>query len=714
MFSGGVRASSSITSNVPVRAVSISYSCVYEPAPACFQAALPFDTAAFWPPLALAPSSLAFTWQQGDSTVPAARIVSVSGHSTSASVTAAVSTSAGGAWLSATSATPGGFSVLVDPSQLGIGTYQGSVAVKQGYGPTATLPVSLTVTDAAVPMISASPAALNFTAPAFNAAPYSQSISLASSAPAAFSLTLQPGTWLKVSPMSGTTPATLTVTWDPAVTSQIYYQQRSSAASISVFGPGNAIAIPATFNVTGVQTFQTFLGESGTGPNGLLFSAQAGSQPQTQTIYVDPAGAISAEVDRPWMSAVAGSQTVSVTVDPVGLGDGVYPGTVTISEPGLASKAVPVTLGVWTTPPPLTITTSSFQFVEIVGEAMDSYQAAVVDSGGIPVPLTILLGASWLWVVDHYNAPTPAPIAVVVQNVPGPPGQYDGSFTIQSPGQSLYVPVTLLVEPGPVAPPVVSQVVNAASGTAGSLSPGEILTVRGYAAGAAAPTGLKLDASGMLAKNLNGLQVTFDGKPAPLLYTSANQTNLIVPYEIAGQTSTVLQVVYATAAGTLQTASWDLPVAPAAPGVFTLDATGTGQAAALNQDGSVNGAANPALRGSVVSIYATGEGQTRPAGQTGSVTQSATNAPVLPVTAKIGGLDARVQYAGSAPGEVAGLLQVNIVIPQRISPGPAAPVTLTIGGIASQAGVTIAVNQSDAEPANRTDSVAPTPPPKPR
>jgi uncharacterized protein (TIGR03437 family) len=498
--------------------------------------------------------------------------------------------------------------------------------------------------------------------------------------------------------MSGMTPATLLVTWDPAVTSQIYYQVRSTPASILISALGNAITVPATFNVTGVQTFQTFLGESGTGPNGLVFSAQLGSPSQTQTINVDPAGAISAMADQPWMSVEApttgtsANQTVVVTVNPAGLAAGVYKGTVTIGEAGLASIAVPVTLGVWSSAPPLTITTGSFTFVQTVGEPRPANQTAEVDSGGVPVPLTILIGASWLFVLDRYNAPTPAPIEVVVTNAPGLPGKYDGSFTIQSPGGSVYVPVTLLVEPGPFAPAVLSQVVNAASGIAGGVSPGEILTIRGYSAGAAAVSGLKLDASGMVVSSLNGLQVTFDGKAAPLIYTSANQTNLIVPYEVAVKTSTVMQVVYAAPTGALQTAAWVLPVVGSAPGVFTLDATGTGQAAVLNQDGSVNSATNPAARGSVISIYATGEGQTSPAGVTGSVTQSNTTTPLLPVTAKIGGIGATVQYAGSAPGEVAGLLQVNAVIPQGISPGSAVPVTVSVGGIASQARVTIAVN----------------------
>jgi uncharacterized protein (TIGR03437 family) len=493
--------------------------------------------------------------------------------------------------------------------------------------------------------------------------------------------------------MSGTTPATLSVTWDPAVTSQIYYQQLSTSASLSISGLANSITIPATFNVIGVQTFETYLGASGTGPNGLVFSAQTGSPSQTQMIDVYPAGAISATADQPWMSLAApptGVGTV-VTVNPAGLGAGVYHGTVTIAEPGLASIAVPVTLGVWSTAPPLTVTPGNFDFVFTVGGPEIPYQRAQVDSGGVPIAFTIQPGASWLSVVDQYSALAPAPIELGVANLPASPGEYAGSFTVQSPDGSVYVPVTLLVEPGPVAPPVLSQVVSAASGIAGGVSPGEILSVRGYGAGAAAVGGLTLDASGLVVSNLNGLQVTFDGKAAPLIYTSANQTNLIVPYEVAGETSTVMQVAYAAATGRLQTAAWALPVAGSAPGVFTLDATGTGAGAVVNQDGSVNSAANPAARGSVISIYATGEGQTSPAGVTGSVTQSNTKAPLLPVTVKIGGIGATVQYAGSAPDEVAGVLQVNAVVPQGVAPGSAVPVTVSVGGIASQAGAMIGV-----------------------
>jgi uncharacterized protein (TIGR03437 family) len=693
IFDGSDQSEFFMNSNLPVRVVAMNFCSASVALPVCLLPPSPFDANTILGAPVITPSSLAFSWQIGTS-APAARTVSLSGSLTSEAITTAAVTS-GQSWLSVSpEGTPAStLSVSVNTSQLAVGTYQGSIMVNESYAPPATLPVSLTVSAASVPIISANPTTLSFTAPAFNAPPYSQTISVTSnSGPAAFSVALPPGSWLQVSPLSGTTPATLAVTWNPAVTSQIYYQQRSTPASISISGPGNAITVPAMFNVTGVQTFQTYLGASGMGPNGLVYSAQTGSSSQTQTINVDPAGAVSATADQSWVSVAAASQTVNVTVNPAGLAAGVYNGTVTIAEPGLASIAVPVTLSVWSSAPPLTITPGSFTFVQVVGEPSPAFQIAEADSGGVPVPLTILNDTNWLTVVDQYSAPAPVALEVAAAvRAPELPGQYAGSFTIQSPGGAAYVPVTLLVEPGPVALPVLSQVVNAASGIAGGVSPGELLSIRGYGSGAAAVSGLTLDASGMVVTSLNALQVTFDGQAAPLIYTSANQTNLIAPYEVAGKTSTVMQMVYAAAAGTLQTAAWVLPVVGSAPGVFTLDATGTGQAAVVNQDGTINSAANPADRGSVISIYATGEGQTSPAGVTGSVTQSNTKTPLLPVTATIGGIGATVQYAGSAPDEVAGLLQVNAVVPQGVGPGSSAPVVVSVGGIATQASVTIAV-----------------------
>jgi uncharacterized protein (TIGR03437 family) len=92
-----------------------------------------------------------------------------------------------------------------------------------------------------------------------------------------------------------------------------------------------------------------------------------------------------------------------------------------------------------------------------------------------------------------------------------------------------------------------------------------------------------------------------------------------------------------------------------------------------------------------VVLFATGEGQTTPAGIDGQLAISTFPKPVLPVSVTIGGQPATLAYFGAAPDETAGLLQLNVVVPQNIAPGNAA-VVLTVGSASSQAGVTIAVN----------------------
>ena len=98
-----------------------------------------------------------------------------------------------------------------------------------------------------------------------------------------------------------------------------------------------------------------------------------------------------------------------------------------------------------------------------------------------------------------------------------------------------------------------------------------------------------------------------------------------------------------------------------------------------------------AVRGSVIQIFATGEGQTSPAGRTGAVTGSSGGAPVLHVMVTVGGIEAPLQFAGAAPYAVAGLFQVNAVVPQGAPSGSAVPIVLSVGGVPSPSGVTIAV-----------------------
>jgi len=92
----------------------------------------------------------------------------------------------------------------------------------------------------------------------------------------------------------------------------------------------------------------------------------------------------------------------------------------------------------------------------------------------------------------------------------------------------------------------------------------------------------------------------------------------------------------------------------------------------------------------VIQIYATGGGQTSPAAVTSSLAKVAAQL-VLPVTVAIGGVNAQVLCAGSAPGEVEEVVQVNVVIPPSVTPGAASPVLINVGRVTSQIGETLAV-----------------------
>jgi len=133
-----------------------------------------------------------------------------------------------------------------------------------------------------------------------------------------------------------------------------------------------------------------------------------------------------------------------------------------------------------------------------------------------------------------------------------------------------------------------------------------------------------------------------------------------------------------------------VPVSEAAPALFT-HSGGTGQGAILNEDATLNSSVNPALRGSIVSLFATGEGQRTPPGITGELAAAPYPAPLLPVEVRIGGLLADAVFIGGAP-LTAGLLQMNVRVPQGVTPGGAVPVSLVVGSVASPSGITIAVN----------------------
>jgi uncharacterized protein (TIGR03437 family) len=145
-------------------------------------------------------------------------------------------------------------------------------------------------------------------------------------------------------------------------------------------------------------------------------------------------------------------------------------------------------------------------------------------------------------------------------------------------------------------------IVNAASYFGGGVAPGEFVAIFGSGLGPATPVGLQLDSRGYVSNALAGVQVTFDGVPAPIILVSAKQVNVVVPYAVSGNAATQLQVSYAGQKSNVVT----IPVTTSVPGIFTANSSGSGQGAIVNQNGTVNSVLNPAAVGSFVFVYGTG------------------------------------------------------------------------------------------------------------
>jgi uncharacterized protein (TIGR03437 family) len=261
------------------------------------------------------------------------------------------------------------------------------------------------------------------------------------------------------------------------------------------------------------------------------------------------------------------------------------------------------------------------------------------------------------------------------------------SLTATFPAYSMTLLVIPLAQSAMKVPqPAISAVESAASYDSSGVSPGEIVAIYGQGLGPA-DGALAQPAGGLWGTSFDGVQVFFNGYPAPIYYVSQTQVNAIVPYEIAAQGSVNAVVVYQGNAS----APKQVAVAASKTAIFTGDSSGHGQGAILNQDFSLNGPANPAPRGQYVFIYGTGEGLTTPPGVDGRISGTPLPSVSLNCSASIGGQATTTNYCGEAPGATAGLVQVNALIPESVTPGSAVPVSIGIGGVTSQAGVTVAV-----------------------
>jgi uncharacterized protein (TIGR03437 family) len=184
---------------------------------------------------------------------------------------------------------------------------------------------------------------------------------------------------------------------------------------------------------------------------------------------------------------------------------------------------------------------------------------------------------------------------------------------------------------------------------------------------------------------LGNTQVLVNGTPAPLFFVSPSQINFVMPIEAPTSGNATLNVIRSSTGQILGSAV--IPMAPASPGLFTINASGSGQAAAINQDGSINGQSHPAPWGSVVSFYGTGSGlvANEPAdGVVPTQAESTSTAPQVVIGDQyVPAGD--VTYSGLAPGLV-GVWQINVKIPNTVvptTPTVATPVFLQLESVFS-------------------------------
>jgi uncharacterized protein (TIGR03437 family) len=220
-----------------------------------------------------------------------------------------------------------------------------------------------------------------------------------------------------------------------------------------------------------------------------------------------------------------------------------------------------------------------------------------------------------------------------------------------------------------------TDVLNSATldGSSG-IAPGELITLTGFGIGPDIGVVYQPDAQGNIPTQLAGVQVLFDGTPVPVQYAQSRQINAIAPVGL-GATGTPHNVTV-----TYDTQRFGPASAYAifgSPGIFRLQTGQSAQAVAINQDGTLNGPENPAPRGSIVAVWGTGYGQTDPPCPIGGVNlpdavplSPGINAQIDYVDPALSGMQlAPVEYAGSAPTLICGIVQINFQVPVNVAPG---------------------------------------------
>jgi uncharacterized protein (TIGR03437 family) len=631
------------------------------------------------PTITVSPAALSFTYVTGEAVTGNSALTKSFVLSNNGGAIPATASVSGATWLRIAptgNITLAGLlntiSVTADPTGLAPKVYTGTIKVesKQAANPSLSIAVTLTV-QAAAPRVSGT-----------------WPLGVIQQSPASV-VTLNGANFFSNSTASltGFTNAITVSVNDGAATASetVYvpvYAPTTTALRVAMGSPlpggtVGAVYLPVSLQAAGGTGPYAWFITGGTLPPGLTLSgnvlsgtpttagsyyfnleAQDSALPFSARAYmpvkltVTPAGSSSLRLPGP--SAVIPAAATASAITPFSLaaagGSGTYTYTASGLPPGLAFNA----------------TTATISGTPTTVGATGPLTANVVSSGAL------------LATIPAPQLTTPGLIRIgVTTPAPGGGASNEGQFLVYGPQ------------------PQIHAVVNAASFQQGRISQGEIITLFGLGLG---PASLTLFDPSIPAPQLvtvlpaaaPSTTITINGTPAPILYTSANQVAVIVPYTVLGPTVTILATY-----NSLQSQPFALTWAETNPGVFTLDSSGRGAGAILNynsatNDYSLNSANNAAKKGDTVVIYVNGMGATNSLVANTLIPASPPVNPLATPSVTIGGQAAAVLAAVSPVGSVPGLLQLNVTVPAN-SPTGNVPVVVSFGTNDSQAGVTIAV-----------------------
>jgi uncharacterized protein (TIGR03437 family) len=291
---------------------------------------------------------------------------------------------------------------------------------------------------------------------------------------------------------------------------------------------------------------------------------------------------------------------------------------------------------------------------------------------GYTYPLRTLRGAA-RWRVERGTLPPGLQLDAdgQLRGTPLEAGVWSFSVEAEPIGQAR-LSLAVLSEAGPR----VVSAVNAASYRSVEVAPGELLALFGERIGGASLSVAAL-INGALPTDLAGTRFWVNGVAAPVLYTSNGQSSLVTPWLAEGEKIFRLEVER----DGKRSIPWLLPVSPRQAGIFTASGTGEGVAAALNADGSVHSEQDRIEDGGVVVLFGTGFGRLERVGSSGATAIEAVRVSGE-VRCSVAGKAAEVLYAGTSPGLLEAVNQINIRLPKGLGAGPHS-LELNLGGATS-------------------------------